>query len=209
MCNRVQRKLRWTTASCGGITSKLTATWEAGRRAKAGPYNEAQTRQKVWGASAPYTTGLRPLGSRGSSAQHPGRGLARSPVFSPPPSAASSQTTRRSVAALCPLVRGPFHFHPALRSSPIICALGKTPPPRPSLLALRPPPAAASAAASSFPTSSVRGEIAGARGAAAAAAALWSRGRVAEAQRADSGPRAPRSPGSRSGSWSRRSCPGW
>lgn len=47
----------------------------------------------------------------------------------------------------------------------------------------------------------------GARG--AAAAARWSPGRAAEAQRADSGPRAPRSPASRSGSSSRRSCPGW
>jgi hypothetical protein len=72
-------------------------------------------------------------------------------VLSPPPSAAPSQTTRCAAAALCPLVRGPFHFHPALRSSPITLRYWEDTAPEALAVAPRPPPVAASAAASSSP----------------------------------------------------------
>lgn len=127
---------------------------------------------KLGGASAPRTTSLLPVnplppppGPLGSSAQHPGRGLARSPMLPPPLPAAPSQTTRRSTAALRPLALGPFHFRPALRRSPITWRSREGP--APEALAGAPwprPPAAASAAASSFPSSSGRGETAGPEG---------------------------------------------
>lgn len=161
----MQRELRWwhhliTLSVKLGDVPKLDLTMKP----KLSKLSEAHAHLAP-PASSPSTPHPHPQGLLGSSAQHPGRGLARGPTLPPPPPAASSQTTRRSADALRPLALGPFHFRPALRRPPITRRSREDPAPEALAGAARPrPPAAASAAASSLPSSSGRGETAGPEG---------------------------------------------